>query len=95
MNDEIGKLAEALAQRLWILQKDVLTIDEVAQYTGMSKNYLYKLTMSRMIPHYKPNGKKCYFRRAEVDQWLTANPVATNEDLDDIAQRYCMTHRAI
>ena len=32
------------------LGKDVLTSDEAAAYMGVSKSYLYKLTMERKIP---------------------------------------------
>ena len=41
--------------------KSVLTIDEAAEYMGLKKSYLYKLTSERRIPHFKPNGKKIYF----------------------------------
>lgn len=53
--------------------KEVLTSDEAARYMGISKSYLYKLTMSGKIPHYKPMGKMCYFNRAELEQWLQQN----------------------
>ena len=34
-----------------------LTLNEAAQYLDISKSYLYKLTCSNKIPHYKPNGR--------------------------------------
>lgn len=62
--------------------KEVLTSDEASKYLGVSKSCLYKLTMSRTIPHYKPNGKLCYFRRKELDSWIMSNRVATDEELE-------------
>ena len=70
--------------------KEVLTSDEVAKYMGISKSYLYKLTMRQQIPHYKPMGKMCYFNRVEVEQWLQSNRVATEAELNQQAQSYCM-----
>lgn len=35
-------------------QKDALTFEEVCNYTGLSRSYLYKLTCTNRIPHSKP-----------------------------------------
>lgn len=91
--EEIGKLAAAIRDNIAICHKEVLTLDEAAQYTGMKKSYLYKLTAAKAIPHYKPNGKNCFFRRTELEDWLTTNPVATVADLNGQARAYCMTNK--
>ncbi|MCD8295454.1 MAG: helix-turn-helix domain-containing protein [Clostridia bacterium] len=57
---------------------------------GISKSYLYKLTMKQQIPHYKPMGKMCYFNRVELEQWLQSNRCATANELNQQAQSYCM-----
>lgn len=69
--------------------KEVLTLLEVAEYTGLSRSYLYKLTMCRQIPHYKPMGKMIYFNRDEVVNWLQSNRVATDGELEQRAQAMC------
>lgn len=56
-----------------------LTLGEAAAYLGISKSYLYKLTSQARIPHYKPEGKKVYFEKSELDEWLLRNPVTTRE----------------
>lgn len=91
--DELDKLAAAISGSITICHKEVLTLDEAAQYTGMKKSYLYKLTASKAIPHYKPNGKNCFFKRTELVEWLTTNPVATTADITAAAQAYCMTKK--
>lgn len=91
--EEIDKLAVAIRDNIAICHKEVLTLDEAAQYTGMKKSYLYKLTAAKAIPHYKPNGKNCFFRRTELEDWLTTNPVATVADLNGQARAYCMTNK--
>lgn len=87
---ELDKLAKAINSRLALCHKEILTLDEAAEYTGMKKSSLYKLTSSRTIPHYKPTGKNCFFRRTELEDWLTTNPVATTTELNGLAQAYCM-----
>lgn len=91
--DELDRLAAAISGNVAICHKEVLTLDEAARYTGMKKSYLYKLTASRTIPHYKPNGKNCFFRRTELEDWLTDNPIATTADLNSRALAYCMTKK--
>lgn len=54
-----------------ISTKSVLTARECARYTGLSLRYLYRLTSEKKIPHFKPRGKMLYFRREEIDKWLT------------------------
>lgn len=70
--------------------KEVLTSNEAARYMGVSKSYLYKLTMRGEIPHYKPMGKMCYFNRAELEAWLQQNRCATAAEIADRANRYMM-----
>lgn len=84
MIDERLKNIESLLS----LQKTVLNFDEVADYTGLSKSYLYKLTCSGGIPCYKPQGKHIYFNKQEIDQWLLQNRKATTRELDNRAATF-------
>ena len=92
MEDKISlkELAKRVADKTIFCTKEVLTSEEVARYMGVSRSYLYKLTMRREIPHYKPRGKICYFNRQEVEQWLQSNRVATDTELNNQANNYCM-----
>lgn len=90
MKEELTQVADLVTAKIIFCTKEVLTSDEVAKYMGVSKSYLYKLTMRHEIPHYKPMGKICYFNRKEVEQWLQSNRVATDDELDQQAQAYCM-----
>lgn len=85
----IALITDELTARTIFATKEVLTSDEAARYLGVSMSYLYKLTMRREIPHYKPLGKKCYFNRHELEDWLQSNRVATTTEISDEAQRYC------
>ncbi len=83
-------MADLITANIISTQKEVLTSDEAARYLGISKSYLYKLTMMQKIPHYKPMGKMCYFNRQELEGWLQSNRVATDAELSQQAQAYCM-----
>lgn len=88
MNDDILKdIVDMVSARTLFATKEVLTSDEVARYMGVSRSYLYKLTMRREIPHYKPQGKICYFNRREIETWLQTNRVATDREISDKAAR--------
>jgi excisionase family DNA binding protein len=50
-----------------------LSIDEAAQFTGLKKNYLYKLACQKKIPHYKPMNGRLYFRQDELEGFIFRN----------------------
>ena len=70
INERLSKI-----EALLIGGKTVLNFDELVAYTGLSKSYLYKLTSTGLIPHYKPTGKMCYFNKIEIDEYLQRNRV--------------------
>ena len=86
MVEELKQVADLITANIINTSKEVLTSDEAARYMGVSKSYLYKLTMGRQIPHFKPNGKMCYFDRLELEKWLKSNRVATAQELEQKAQ---------
>ena len=88
--EEIKQVADLITANTIFCTKEVLTSDEAAKYLGISKSYLYKLTMQQKIPHYKPMGKMCYFNRQELVTWLQANRIATAEEIEQKAQVYCL-----
>ena len=68
----------------------MLTLEDVALLTGLSKSHLYRLTCTHQIPYYKPNGKQIYFDRAEIESWMKQNRVATAAEINQQAQVFCM-----
>ncbi len=86
--DYLKQVADLITANTIFCTKEVLNSDEAAQYLGVSKSYLYKLTMRRQIPHYKPMGKMCYFNRLELEQWLQNNRVSTSTEISQQAQAY-------
>lgn len=92
MSDEyiIEKLEsiERMLSEQNMLKKDVLNFNEAAIYLEVSHSHLYKLTSTSTIPAYKPNGKKLYFNRHELDEWLLSNRQATVTNVKDDAEQF-------
>ena len=65
--EQLEAKLDLILNRTTIAAKSMLTIDDVAFLTGLSKSYLYRLTCERKIPYYKPNGKLMYFDRGEIE----------------------------
>ena len=73
-----------------LLKKEVLNFSEAAVYLEVSHSHLYKLTSSGALPAYKPNGKKLYFNRKELDTWLLSNKQVTTTEIEEQANQYLM-----
>lgn len=91
MSEELKQVADLLTANTIFCTKEVLTSDEAAKYMGVSKSYLYKLTMKQQIPHFKPMGKMCYFNRQELEQWLQSNRIATAAEVEQRAVNYLIS----
>ena len=55
----------------------LISTAEAAKFLGIKVSYLHKLMMRRVIPYYKPNGKLCFFDKAD-----------SQAELDQQAQKY-------
>jgi excisionase family DNA binding protein len=64
-----------------LFQKPILNFQEAAIYIDLSTSYLYKLTCKGEIAFYKPQGKKIWFRREELEQWLLRHKNKTSDEL--------------
>lgn len=77
-------------ESLLLSQKTVLNFDEASDYTGLSKSHLYKLTSTAGIPCYKPTGKRIYFNKSELDEWLMRHKKHSSEELDTQAENHLL-----
>lgn len=68
-----------------------LSLIEAAQYLGVSKSYMYKLTHTRTIPFNK-FGKRVIFYTKELDEWVKqkAIRVKTRDEIEREASEYIM-----
>lgn len=93
--DEVLKRLETLERLIIsqsIIRKEVLNLQETCQFLELSPSHLYKLTSTGGIPYYKPNGKKLYFKRAELETWLLRNRSCSRDEIERQAADYIITN---
>lgn len=60
--------------------KTVLNVEELAQYTGLSKSKIYKLLSQKLIPTgNNANIRQKFFYKKDIDLWLMGT---SKEELD-------------
>lgn len=82
-----GKLDELLAhlkaiEKIAYTAKDFLNIDEVAAYLQVSKSFVYKLTSTKELTVYKPNGKNIFILRNDLNDWIKRNPCLSYDEIE-------------
>ncbi len=48
--------------------KTIFNVEELSDYTGFKKSYIYKLVHNNSIPFSKPSGKILFFERKKIDE---------------------------
>jgi len=81
------KLKQLEAKVDYLIEKEVLTVEDAAEYLHVSKGYLYQLCRERKIPHFKSPGSRIYFKRTEIHDWAFSRRVRTKEQLEREAKR--------
>lgn len=91
-NEKLDKI-ENLIEKQSVLHKETLSFKEGCEYAGFSESHMYKLTASNEIPFFRPNSKKIYFNRKDLDQWLQRNRVDSKADLQRKAANHIIKNR--
>lgn len=83
MNQVLSILCEikSLIEKDISLRKDHFNFKEACLYLGVSNSYLYKLTSANEITYFCPTGKLIYFKRSDLESWLTKNRIETREEI--------------
>lgn len=76
---------EALIKEQKASSEKPLTFQEAAEYLGLSRSYLYKLTCSGQIAHFKPSGKLLYFEKSDLSAWLHRNRRSSEAEIEQQA----------
>lgn len=90
---EINTRLDRIEKIALVGAKNVLTLDEVVIVTGLAKGYLYRLTSTQRIPHYKLNGRNLYFKKDEIEAWLMRDRISTQSEIDNKATTYMATKK--
>lgn len=80
LNELLDHLEE-MEHRIYIV-KDFLTIEDAAKYLEVTKSTIYKMTASKEINYYKPNGKCIFILRKDLEDWIKAHPYLSNTETE-------------
>lgn len=72
--------------------KDMFSAVEIAEHLQLSVHTIYGLVHKKIIPFYK-TGKKLYFKKSEIDNWIKNSRSKTISEIDQAADEYLMKHR--
>jgi excisionase family DNA binding protein len=62
------------------LVNDILSIEQACQYLKLAKQTIYGFTSKNEIPFFK-KGKKLYFKKTELEQWLLEGRQKTHREI--------------
>ena len=88
---EIDQRLDGIEKNLFSIKlqsKEILTLEEAAEYMGMKKSYLYKLTSSNKFKFFSPLGKLIYFLKEDINDFLLQNPNKTISSIEDDVQDF-------
>jgi excisionase family DNA binding protein len=67
--------------------KTIFDFEKACEFIGCSASYLYKKTSCAEIPHYK-NGRRVYFIKESLEEWLLKNKVHTITEINEVADSF-------
>lgn len=73
--------------------KKILTFDEGCELLGYAKSYVYKMTAKGILPFSKPNNKKIFFSREQLEKWMLSNANIGSAQREINAATYVTTHK--
>ena len=92
IQDYMERRFDQLQTATLLAAKNVIDVEEAAMLTGYTVKGIYTLTSEKRIPHSKKNGK-LYFKKDELEAWMTENKVLTQREINSKAQTYVATHK--
>ena len=73
--------------------KTIFNVEELSDYTGFKKSYIYKLVHENLIPFSKPNGKILFFDRKKIDEFLLQNANKSKEEINREAIEFSLKNK--
>jgi excisionase family DNA binding protein len=90
--DRIEKAIEQLSVNGPLAHKnDPMDVKDLAAYLKISASAIYKFTSARSIPYYK-NGKRLFFKREEINDWIFTTKINSNYEIEKEANEYIRKH---
>lgn len=90
--ERLSQIEQKIDQQA-LLKKEVFNFNDACTYLDISASHLYKLTSQKAIPHFCPQGKKLYFNRQELDEWLQRNRQSSTDEIETEAANYIINNK--
>lgn len=87
MNDKdiLKTILDKLESSERITRSEYLNQKEACTYLGVTKTQLYRLMYERQITYSKPSGKIAYFKKEDLDEYMTRNRVPSLASIEAMA----------
>lgn len=78
-----------------LYRKRLLTIEQAATVSGVSKSYIQKLVASKKLSHSKPTGKLIFIHRRDLEKFLSQNYIASNDEVESNVSDYLLNLKKV
>jgi predicted DNA-binding transcriptional regulator AlpA len=79
------KMENTTIEKIASGEDSLLNLQDASAFVGLKPSWIYQLTSLRRIPYFK-RGRKLFFSKFELAQWLLENRVKTVSELDREAE---------
>lgn len=86
--NQLKEIIETELSKLCLNFKSHMSVNDLSRYLELTPDYIRTLTHNREIPFYKPKGKKIYFKKEEIDEWIESSRMATADEIRKEAKLY-------
>lgn len=66
---------------------DFVTLEQACAYLGVSSAQMYQYTHRKALPFYKPLGRRIYFKRSELDDFIGSGRIAPQSEIEEQARQ--------
>jgi excisionase family DNA binding protein len=66
--------------------KEYLSTEELCKYLDVSKAYVYMLSHKNELPKYCPSGKRIWFKKSDVDNFINKGRISSNDEIQEDAE---------
>jgi excisionase family DNA binding protein len=71
---------------------ELMNVQQVAEYLSLAVQTIYSLVHKMEIPNFK-RGKRLYFKRTEIDDWIGQSRRKTMAEIEQEASNYLLRKR--
>ena len=75
-----------------VYANELMNVQQVAEYLSLSVQTIYSLVHKMEIPNSK-QGKRLYFKRSEIDEWISQSRRKTRVEIEQEASNYLLRSR--